>query len=81
VESRTYLLSTKNTKRHEENHVFFIHEGHEGHEEKILRKIGMGQALIPERGGAAVMGQTASLLARRPHHSSTIAPSGAKAWA
>ena len=39
MDSRAYLLSTKDTKRHEENHVFFIHEGHERHEEKILRKI------------------------------------------
>jgi predicted secreted Zn-dependent protease len=51
------LLSTKDTKRHEENHVFFIHEGHERHEEKILRKIGRDRLpRLHGRCGAVVMG-------------------------
>ena len=48
------LLSTKDTKRHGENHVFFIHEEHE---EKILRKIGRDR--LPRLHGccgAVVMG-------------------------
>ena len=63
------FLFTKDTKRHEENHVFFIHEGHErheenhvffiheGHGEKILRKIGRDRLpRLHGRCGAVVMG-------------------------
>ena len=35
----------------------FVHEGHEMHEEKIFRKMGMSRLPLPGgRGGAVVMG-------------------------